>query len=88
MVQSLNILIINAIHWTMMTKSAVIMQLTGMVGLRRSKRVVRVLAVNTHLSTAISILAKVRKITCYNIEFNINVCYNNECNVKSKQNIH
>ena len=47
-----------AVHLTMMTKSAVIMS-TLRLGLRRSKRAARVLAVNMHRSTAISILAKV-----------------------------
>ena len=47
-----------AVHLTMMTKSAVIMS-TLRLGLRRSKRVARVLAVNMHRSTAISIPAKV-----------------------------
>ena len=61
-----------AVHLTMMTKSAVIM-ITLRLGLRRSRRVARVLAVNMHRSTAISIPAKVRKITynskpmCYTI---------------------
>ena len=51
-----------AVHLTMMTKSAVIMS-TLRLGLRRSKRVARVLAVNMHRSTALSILAKVKKTT-------------------------
>ena len=47
-----------AVHLIMMTKSAVIMS-TLRLGLRRSKQVAKVLAVNMHRSTAISIPAKV-----------------------------
>ena len=47
-----------AVRLTMMTKSAVIM-ITQRLGPRRSKRAARVLAVNMHRSTAISIPAKV-----------------------------